>query len=443
MSAPLLLLPWKHRQSKDSSPELENLASTSETEKIFVLEYTDDDENRQEFCFTEFFDGVSSNPSFSPKYHGENLIFNDETKQKKDQQTECSCDDEVLMMSHARPSAHALDDSYDIVASPLIDNDDVGYDSDSSDSSQLIFQEEYFEEERVVELITEVAVSKDGKLLRPRRRLASFIVHRIKRSSQLDKDDYMNRRTMTSLQERMNGLSVLPGAMYCLYYVFSGNWLFDNMDKVHPAALENIEDTADFTCRVSSWLLQDLYVMPPLPIVFIALGIVAHAPFSFIYHWHYCTTLPPGKPRFDHWSRKFDQAFIHVTSAFLSYGTSGRWDFFIANVVYNAHCVWRNLVSKTATPLKTQTRILVSILSYTMPFLHRGDTDTFLLVWMVFAAAFWLFASYPIRGWSHTAFHFVVALVVPILMDAAGELASSHGQIQKAAQCAALEGKML
>jgi hypothetical protein len=89
--------------------------------------------------------------------------------------------------------------------------------------------------------------------------------------------------------------------------------------------------------------------MPPLPILFIALGVVSHAPFSFIYHWHYCTTLPPGKPRFDHWSRKLDQAFIHVTSAFVSYGTSGSWDFFVANAAFNAHCVWRNLVSKTVS----------------------------------------------------------------------------------------------
>jgi len=145
----------------------------------------------------------------------------------------------------------------------------------------------------------------------------------------------------------MNGLSVLPGAMYCFYYCLSGTWLWDNVDQVDPAALGNIGDEA--TCRMSSWLLQDLYVMPPLPILFIALGIIAHAPFSFIYHWHYCTKLPPGKPRFDHWSRKFDQAFIHVISTFMSYGTSGRWDFFVANAIFNAHCVWSNLVSTTVS----------------------------------------------------------------------------------------------
>lgn len=92
--------------------------------------------------------------------------------------------------------------------------------------------------------------------------------------------------------------------------------------------------------------------------------------------------------------------------------------------------------------MKTQTRILVSILAYTIPFLHRGDTDTFLLVWLILSAAFWLFSSYPIRGWSHTAFHVVAALVIPILMDSAGELVASHGQITKAAQCAILDGKL-
>jgi len=145
----------------------------------------------------------------------------------------------------------------------------------------------------------------------------------------------------------MNGLSVLPGAMYCFYYCLSGTWLWDNVDQVDPAALENIGDEA--MCRMSSWLLQDLHVVPPLPILFIALGIVLHAPFSFMYHWHYCTKLPPGKPRFDHWSRKFDQAFIHVISTFMSYGTSGRWDFFAVNAIFNAHCAWKNLVSTTVS----------------------------------------------------------------------------------------------
>jgi hypothetical protein len=164
----------------------------------------------------------------------------------------------------------------------------------------------------------------------------------------IDKDEYISRRTMTPLQERMNGLTMLAGALYGWYYCFSGMWLWDNIDQVDPAALESAAANVVIQCR-TSWLLQDLHVTPPLPMVFITLGLVAHAPVSFIYHWHYCTTLPPGKPRLDHWSRKLDQAFIHVASAFVSYGTSGRWDFFAFSVIFNAYCAWCTLVSTTVS----------------------------------------------------------------------------------------------
>jgi hypothetical protein len=92
--------------------------------------------------------------------------------------------------------------------------------------------------------------------------------------------------------------------------------------------------------------------------------------------------------------------------------------------------------------VKTQLRILLSIFSYTIPFLQRDDMDTFLLAWIVLGSSFWLFATYPIRGWSHAAFHLTIALIVPIFMEAAGELPASQQQITKAAQCAAFMGKL-
>lgn len=165
-----------------------------------------------------------------------------------------------------------------------------------------------------------------------------------------DMDDYMNRRTMTPLQERMNGFTMLVGALYGFYYCSSGVWLWDN-DQVDLTAFTL---ASDLQCgKLFRWIIKDLHAMPPLPMVFIAIGLAAHAPISFVYHWHYCTTLPPGKPRFDHWSRKLDQAFIHVASAFVSYGTSGRWDYFALNVVYNAYCAWCTLSSPTVSCLHT------------------------------------------------------------------------------------------
>jgi len=159
-----------------------------------------------------------------------------------------------------------------------------------------------------------------------------------------DKDEYIKRRTMTPLQERLNGVTMLVGAFYSLYYCFSGRWLWDNTSKLDLSALKGYGEGVVVQCG-TSWLLEDLHTTPPLPVIFIALGLVTHAPISFTYHWHYCTTLPPGKDRLDHWSRKLDQAFIHVVSAFVSYGTSGRWDFFAVNVIFNSYCASYTLIS--------------------------------------------------------------------------------------------------
>jgi len=256
-----------------------------------------------------------------------------------------------------------------------------------------------------------------------------------------DKDEYIKRRTMTPLQERLNGVTMLVGAFYSSYYCFSGRWLWDNISKLDLSALKSYGEGV-FTQCGTSWLIQDLHTTPPLPMIFIALGLVTHAPISFTYHWHYCTTLPPGKDRLDHWSRKLDQAFIHVASAFVSYGTSGRWDFFAANVIFNAYCAWCTLISTVATPVKTQLRILASMFFYTFPLLQCDDMNTFLIAWIILGSALWLFATYPIRGWSHAAFHLTIALLVPILMEAAGELPASQEQIAKAAHCASLLGML-
>ena len=68
--------------------------------------------------------------------------------------------------------------------------------------------------------------------------------------------------------------------------------------------------------------------------------------------------------------------------------------------------------------------------------------DMFLLSWIVIGTALWLFASYHIRGWSHAAVHLTIALLVPILMEAVGELPASQEQIAKAAHCASLLGML-
>ena len=172
----------------------------------------------------------------------------------------------------------------------------------------------------------------------------------------LDVDSYMARREMTALQERWNALTMLPSPLYCIYFLVAGLWLNEavlqdsngyddakdsSADHWTLQALLNTVLADDSGCIQSSWFPR-LHAVPPLPVVFVALGITLHAPFSFLYHWRYAHSLPPGLARTDHWSRRMDQAMIHAASACASYGTSGSWNYFFANVLFNAHCFYRH-----------------------------------------------------------------------------------------------------
>lgn len=248
-----------------------------------------------------------------------------------------------------------------------------------------------------------------------------------------DVDKYMARREMTPLQERMNAITVIPGAFYCFLFLLSGAWL----DK---ARIDEIIDSNDLTvnesmCLSSSWF-PHLHALPPLPVVAASFGIICHAPFSFIYHWSYAHRLS-RYARTNHWSRRMDQAMIHFCSASMSYATSGRLDFFFANLLFNADCFYRQF-EKQVRPKRNQIRIAISVIAYTIPILRRGDWELFAQLWAILSISFILFAFYPIGGWSHSVFHLVMVFVPPLLMDAAIDLPASQVQLKLAAQCAAM-----
>ena len=253
-----------------------------------------------------------------------------------------------------------------------------------------------------------------------------------------DVDEYMARREMTPLQERMNAITVIPGAFYCFLFLLSGSWLKQSLvDDIMEATMDSNElATYESRCLSSSWL-PHLHALPPLPVIAAAFGIICHAPFSFVYHWSYAHRLPAGFARTNHWSRRLDQAMIHFCSASMAYATSGRLDFFFANLLFNADCMYRQFQTKIR-PRRNQMRIAISVVAYTIPILRRGEWELFGQLWAIFTFGFALFLLYPIGGWSHSAFHLVIALVPPLLMNAAIDLPASQEQLTLAAQCAAL-----
>jgi len=280
----------------------------------------------------------------------------------------------------------------------------------------------------------------------------------------LDVAAYMSEREMTPLQEKWNAITVVPNPMFCLYFLLAGKWLAKEAIEVAREAMENADKAqqgfqlgsseeagltfaslaedalADEKGCIHSSIFPHLHALPPVPVVAVAVGIILHAPFSFLYHWHYACKLAPGYARIDHWSRRLDHSFIHVISACMSYGTSGSWDYFLANLMFNADCIYRQFKPRVR-PRMNKIRILISIIAYTIPILRRGETVLFCELWAIFALCGWLFAKYPIGGYSHSAFHAVIALAPPLLMQAACHLLASKEQIQVAARCAVLAGK--
>mmetsp|Transcript_58306 Transcript_58306/g.142558 ORF Transcript_58306/g.142558 Transcript_58306/m.142558 type:complete len:582 (-) Transcript_58306:329-2074(-) len=274
---------------------------------------------------------------------------------------------------------------------------------------------------------------------------------RLEVKGELDVEKYMASREMTPFQERMNAVTVMPGAFYCIMLLLSGSWLSQSLIEEETASIMTVSNVNnnimgasaaagadagadDSQCLSWSWM-PHLHALPPLPVLAAAVGIIFHAPFSFIYHWKYAHRLPPGLPRTTHWSRRMDQVMIHFCSMTMAYGTSGRFDFFVANALFNIDCIYRQF-KKKVRPRRNQARIFISIVAYTIPIVRRGDLSLFVKIWTLFAISGWLFSKYPIGGWSHSVFHIVMAFVPPLLMEAGLELPASQPQLKVAAQCA-------
>ena len=175
--------------------------------------------------------------------------------------------------------------------------------------------------------------------------------------------------------------------------------------------------------------------LPPLNIMAIFFGTLAHAPFSFIYHFKYARELPPGAARTTHWSRRIDHAMIHFAAAFFSFGSSGSLDYFAANVLFNVDCIYRQLQTEVH-PQRNKARVFVAVVAYTLPFIF-DDIALFCQLWVVLGISFWFFVSYPVGGWSHSIFHVFVSFAPPLIMLGGCNLPTSQSQMQLAAQCIA------
>ena len=149
---------------------------------------------------------------------------------------------------------------------------------------------------------------------------------------------------------------------------------------------------------------------------------------------------PFRSKRVEHWSRRLDHAFIHFASACMSYSTSGRIDYFLLNAAFNLDCAFRQF-ERRVRPRRNLVRIAISVLLYTLPVLRRGFYGVYIQLLAMFGLSAWLFAAYPVGGWSHSLFHIVLSFLPHLIMVSATKLQSCQPQIMLAAKCAVIAGK--
>jgi hypothetical protein len=177
----------------------------------------------------------------------------------------------------------------------------------------------------------------------PQVKVVKFLPTNVTRRKELDVSKYMSEREMTPLQERMNAVTILPNPIYCLYFILAGHWV--SQELLNEFRDKDVIDVDESLCIQSTWF-PNFHAMPPATVLAVFLGITMHAPWSFLYHWKYASTLPPGLPRTSHWSRRMDHAMIHTASTFLAYANSASWDYLVANALFNADCIYRQFKPK-------------------------------------------------------------------------------------------------
>lgn len=257
-------------------------------------------------------------------------------------------------------------------------------------------------------------------------------------------------RHMTSVQEFWNGITMLLPMLICLDYVLSGKWVTDADIRVTEEAMDstfllhnnNKADLADDVGCIQSNMFPKLYAVPPIATLCIVIGFFVHSPFALYYHFACAFQLPPGLIRFDHWSRRMDQAMIHVLGMFWSYGLSGNLKYSLALIAFNVDSIY-HLWQKDIRPKNSFYRQVILIASWLLPLLMRGEWSDFFLVTIIYAIGGWIFAVYPFGGWSHTIMHFVLILSNPIFLASSAKLSSSKESITLAATCALLRGENL
>ena len=258
-------------------------------------------------------------------------------------------------------------------------------------------------------------------------------------------------REMTSIQELWNAITMIPYPLFFILMIVTGSWLSE--DDIHSMQQVMISDQSsvafnmtqhivmpvfeDTTC-IQSVLFPRFHALPPAPVLFAALGTIAHTPCSILYHILCAWYIPSGPKRIDHWSRRLDQAMIHFISTCWCYASSANWKYSICALVFNIYSATQLFSKKPHKSNQVIGRMGFGFLLPLFPFLVRGEILFVAQLMCIYGLSFWLFVKYPLGGWSHGLFHLVCAFAIPVMVNGALSLVESQDQIEHAAFCTVL-----
>jgi len=253
-------------------------------------------------------------------------------------------------------------------------------------------------------------------------------------------------RAMNKTQEVWNAVTMLIAPCYCLYYLFSGHWL--SIAHIENYRLDSVLESYDSSFSsgkldflggnhgcIQSSIFPNLHALPPLSVIAIIAGMVLHAPASITYHLLCAYRIPAGPQRIDHWSRRLDQAMIHVISILWSFGSSGNWKYTLLSILLNVDSIY-GLYQRPFCPRKIVRRFAIALIVQSLPLFVSGDGFLTAQLILIFAASGWLFTRYPLGGYSHGMFHIVIAFAPPLFLAASTQLPNMQSQIRFAAACA-------
>jgi hypothetical protein len=249
-----------------------------------------------------------------------------------------------------------------------------------------------------------------------------------------------SRRQMSTSQEVWNAITMLVTPLMGLFFVLSGMWVTEE-DVLHAreSLLNDINNPLDLNVYredrcIRSQVFPRLPAMPPVATLSIVLGYVLHSPCSVYYHLLCAFKIPPGPKRLDHWSRRLDQAMIHVMGTFVSYGISGSIKYGLISSAFTVDSIYR-LFKPIHQPQSILIRMIICFLMPLFPALIYGYFEEVFQFLLIYAVSGWMFTTYPLGGYSHGFFHLIAALSNPIQLVLSTKLLTSRQAIEIAATC--------